>query len=364
MIYLNNSTTTKIDDLVFKKMEKYQKYYYGFAVSDYSTSFELKSKEVLEDTKKIIAEKINAKPQEIFFTSGQCESNSWVLRGVDLPIITTKVEHSSIIETCKELEMNGKSIKYLDVDSEGFVGIEKLKSISQKSLVSVQHANQETGVIQDIKRIGKICKDRDFLFHVDASHSFLKESIDVEEMNIDFLTITAHLINGPKGIGALYIREGLKLKPLINGTRIFDVAGIAGFGEAVKIWKDEYNSKMKRLKNKLINGLMKIPNSIVFGSRERSIPNIVALGFKFVEGESIVLYLEDYGIILSTGSSCAGRGLKPSHVLEAMGYGEEYSHGSIRIGLSKYTKKEEIDEAIKKIREVVEKLRKMSPIKG
>jgi len=365
MIYLDNTTTTQMDERVLPFMKRYQTEEYGVAISDYSPSFLMKSKEALKNAQEIIAGKINCKPEEITFTSGQAESNNQVLKGVKGHIITTKIEHSSIIETCKDLEKKGYSITYIGVDKEGFIDLGQLKKSLRNNtvLVSIQHANQEVGTIQDIKKIGLLCREHKILFHVDASQSFLKELIDVQKMNIDLLTLTAHLIHGPKGIGALYIRNGTKLEPLVYGTRIFDIPGIAGFGEAIKLWGSKDIEKMRSQKEKLIKELKKIPNTSIFGPINNSLPNTLFVGFKFIEGESIVLYLDTEGIVLSTGSACAGKGLRPSHVLEAMGYNEEYSHGSIRIGLSRFTTSEEIDITLKKIKEIVEKLRKMSPIK-
>jgi len=365
MIYLDNTTTTQVDERVVQTMNKYQTNEYGIAVSDYSPSFSMKSQEVLENTKKIISKKVKCKPEELIFTSGQSESNNQVLKGVEKGhIITTKIEHSSILETCKNLEKE-RSITYLNVDKEGFVDLSQLKKSLQEDtiLVSIQHANQEVGTIQDIEKIGKICREHKVLFHVDASQSFLKQSIDVKKMNIDLLTITAHLIHGPKGVGVLYVRKGVQLKLLIQGSRVLNIPGIAGYGKAIQVWDNKDNEKMKKQKERLIQEIEKIPNTVIFGSRSNSLSNILSVGFKFIEGEAIVLYLDTEGIVLSTGSACAGKGLKPSHVLEAMGYGEEESHGSIRLGLSKYTTDKEIDITVKKLKEVVEKLRKMSPIK-
>jgi cysteine desulfurase len=253
----------------------------------------------------------------------------------------------------------------LDVNKEGLVDLEQLKKSIRKDtiLVSIQHANQEVGTIQNIEEIGKICRGKKVFFHVDASQSFLKISIDTDKMNIDLLTITADSVHGPKGIGVLYFRKGVTLKQLIQGTRILDIPGIAGFGEAIRIWNDRDNEKMRKQKEKLLQELGKISNTIIFTPGGNSLPNIVSAGFKFIEGEAIVLYLDSEGIALSTGSACSGKGLKPSHVLAAMGYGEEDSHGSIRIGISKYTSDEEIDITIKKLKKIVDRLRKMSPIK-
>lgn len=366
MIYLDNTTTTQVDEKAAKVMQKYQTEEYGVAISDYSPSFSMSSRKVIESARKLIAEKINCKPQEIIFTSGEAESNNRVLKGVQKGhIITAKIEHSSILRTCKDLEKEGYQVTYLDAGNEGFVDIQKLKEYITKDVIltSIQHANQEVGTIQDIEKIGKICREKKVLFHVDASQSFLKESIDVEKMNIDLLTITAHLVHGPKGVGALYVRKGIRLKPLIQGTRVLNIPGIAGFGEAVRVWDNKDNEKMRKQKEKLIREIERIPNTVIFGPREKSLPNVLSVGIKFIEGEAIVLYLDTEGIVLSTGSACAGKGLRPSHILEAMGYGEEDSHGSIRIGLSKYTTDEEIDITLKKLKKVVERLREMSPIK-
>ncbi|MBD3156069.1 MAG: aminotransferase class V-fold PLP-dependent enzyme [Candidatus Aenigmarchaeota archaeon] len=367
MIYLDNTTTTKVDDKVLQEIEIYQKEKYGVAISDYSPEFSMSSKKVMDATQKIISEKINSNPDEMIFTSGQTEGNNYVLKGVPKGhIITTKIEHSSILKTCKSLEKQGYDVTYLDVNEEGNVDLNQLKESLRKDtvLVSIQHANQEVGTVQNIKEAGKVCKDHQALFHVDASHSFLRVPIDVEKMNIDLLTITSHLIHGPKGIGALYIRKPIRLKPLIQGTRIHNIPGIAGFGKAIELWKDKDNKKMRKQREKLIKEIGKIPNTVIFGSTEGSLPDVLSVNFKFIEGESIVLYLGMEDIVLSTGSACAGRGLKPSHVLEAMGYGEEDSHGSIRIGLSRYIENEDIDIFLKELKEVVNRLRDMSPIKG
>ncbi len=367
MIYLDNTTTTKMDEKVVKSMKKYQIEQYGVAISDYSPSFTMSSRKVIEKTRKIIAEKINSKPEEITFTSGQSETNNQVLRGVKQGhIITTKIEHSSILKTCKSLEKEGYPITYLDVDNKGFVNLDQFKKSIRKDtvLISIQHANQEVGTIQNIEKIGEICRDQKVLLHVDASQSFLKVPIDVEKMNIDLLTITAHLIHGPKGVGALYKKKDINLKPLIQGTRIYDIPGIAGFGEAVKLWDNKNTEIMMKQKMKLIQEIKKIPRTTIFTPEENSLPYVLSVGFKFIEGEAIVLYLDMEGIILSTGSACAGKGLRSSHVLESMGYGEEQSHGSIRMGLSKYVTNEQINITLKKLKEIVGKLREMSPIKG
>jgi cysteine desulfurase len=367
MIYLDNTTTTKMDERLTEIMEKYHTQDYGIAISDYSPSFSMKSREVIKETQKIISERINCAPEEIVFTSGQAESNNQILKGIKKGhIITSKIEHSSILQACKNMEKEGYKITYLKVNDKGLINLDQLKKNIEENtiLVSIQHANQEVGTIQEIQKIGKICKHKKLMFHVDASQSFLKEKIDVKEMGIDFLTITSNLIHGPKGIGSLYIKKGTKIRPIIDGTRIMNISAIAGFGKAIQLWDNKDNQKMRKQKEKLIQEFEKIPNIIIYTPKKKSLPNIISLGFKFIEGESIVLYLDSEGIILSTGSACAGQGLKPSHVLEAMGYGEEDSHGSIRIGLSKFTTDEQIDITVKKLKKVVEKLRKMSPIKG
>jgi len=379
IVYLDNATTTTLDPEVLKAMKSYFFEWYGSPTHEYGHSFGLKAREALEKSRKIIARSIGAKPQEIIFTSGGTESNNLAIKGLALAskgksrLITSKIEHASVLNVVKSLGKIGFQTSYIDVDGEGFVDLEQLEKTIDKQtlLVSIQHANQEIGTIQDIKEIGRICKEKEVLFHVDAAQSFTKVPIDVEKMNIDLLSISAHKIHGPKGIGALYVREGVKLKPLIEGgynefglrSGTENIPGIVGFAKAVEIADESQIEHMRSLRDYLMDGLLEIHDSKLNGPKgEKRLCNNVNITFKYVEGESVLLHLDMRGIIVTTGSACFSKTLQPSHVILALGLKHEDAHGSIRFSLSKYNTLEEMDYAIKNVKEVVEELRVISPV--
>jgi cysteine desulfurase len=381
IVYLDNSTTTRLDPEVLKAMEPYFLEYYGVPTTEYGHSFGLKAREALERARETIARSIGAEPEEIIFTSGGTESNNLAIKGVALAnrekrhLITSKIEHKSVLNVLKSLEKisHARKVSYLNVDGEGFVDIEQLKNEinNETLLVSIQHANQEIGTIQDIEEIGKICAENEVLFHVDAAQSFTKLPIDVRKMNVDLLSISAHKIYGPKGIGALYIRKGVNLKPLMEGgynefglrSGTENIPGAVGFGKAVEIADERQVVHMKKLRDRLIEALLEVPKSRLNGPRgERRLCNNVNVTFKYVEGESVLLHLDMRGIIVVTGSACFSRTLEPSHVILALGLKHEDAHGSIRFSLSKYNTEEEIEYTIENVREVVEKLREISPL--
>ena len=279
-----------------------------------------------------------------------------------------------MLNVFKSLEKTGRfRASYLKVDGEGFVDPEHLKNeISEEALlVSVQHANQEIGTIQDIEEIGKICSEKEVLFHVDVAQSFTKIPIDVKKLNINLLSISGHKIHGPKGIGALYVGEGVKLIPLIEGgynefglrSDSENIAGAVGFGKAVEIAEISQVTYMRRLRDRLIEGLLEIPNSRLNGPRgDGRLCNNVNITFRYVEGESVLLHLDMRGIIVTTGSACFSRTLEPSHVILALGLKHEDAHGSVRFSLSKYNIEEEMDYTIENVKAVIEELRKISPV--
>jgi cysteine desulfurase len=315
-IYLDNAATTKVDEKVVKEMLPYFTEKFGNASSQHEVGQEAKN--ALEKSRKIIANAINAnKTHEIIFTSGGTESNNLALKGLYFwnqenktgknHIITTKIEHDCILKTCQWLEKQGAKITYLDVDSEGFVNLEDIrKAINEKTiLVSVIHGNNEIGTIQNLEVIGKICKERKVLFHSDACQSFTKTDLDVKKMNLDLVTLNAHKIHGPKGVGALFIREEIKIVPLAHGgghekklrSGTENIPGIVGFAKAVDIASKKDVRKMFELRDKLIDGILKIPNTKLNGSRgEKRLCNNVNVSFRNIEGESIGGYLENYGI--------------------------------------------------------------------
>jgi len=376
-IYLDNAATTKVDDEVLKAMLPYFNEKYGNASSVHFMGQEAKN--ALEKSRGIIAKAIGAKPGEIIFTSGGTESNNLAIKGLffsNYPkknhIITTKIEHDCILNTCRWLETQGAKVTYLDVDAEGFIDLNELEnSITDKTiLVSVIHGNNEIGTIQNLEAIGKICRRKGILFHSDACQSFTKVPINVRKQNLDLITLNGHKIHGPKGVGALYIREGIRITPLLHGggherkirSGTENVSGIVGFAKAVEIAKKKDVEKMIVLRDKLIEGILKIPNTRLNGSKNQRLCNNVNISFNNIEGESVGGYLENYGICTSTGSACASHSLETSHVLRAIGLTPLEANSSIRLSISKYTTEEEIDYVLEVLPRVVEKLRRMSPL--
>jgi len=380
LVYLDNATTTKLDPEVRKAMEPYFTEYYGLPTAEYGHSFGLKVKEALEEARETVAKSIRAEAEEIVFTSGSEESNNLAIKGTAWAskdkshLVTSKIERMSVLNVMKSLENTGRfKVSLLNVDGEGFVDLEKLKAAINKEtlLVSVQHANQEIGTIQDIVEIGKVCRDRGVLFHVDAEQSFTKLPIDVEKMNIDLLSISAHLIHGPKGIGALYKRKGVKLKPVLEGAYhefglragAENIPGVVGFGKAVELVEETQIAHMRRLRDSLTEGLLKTSDSRLNGPKgDKRLCNNVNITFKYVEGEAVLLHLDMRGIIVTTGSACFSRTLEPSHVILALGLKHEDAHGSVRFSLSRYSTREEMDYAIDNAKAVVEQLRRISPV--
>ena len=376
-IYLDNAATTKVDDEVLKAMLPYFNEKYGNASSVHFMGQEAKN--ALEKSRGIIAKAIGAKPGEIIFTSGGTESNNLAIKGLffsNYPeknhIITTKIEHDCILNTCRWLETQGAKVTYLDVDAEGFIDLNELEnSITDKTiLVSVIHGNNEIGTIQNLEAIGKICRRKGILFHSDACQSFTKVPINVRKQNLDLITLNGHKTHGPKGVGALYIREGIRITPLLHGggherkirSGTENVSGIVGFAKAVEIAKKKDVEKMVVLRDKLIEGILKIPNTRLNGSKNQRLCNNVNISFNNIEGESVGGYLENFGICTSTGSACASHSLETSHVLRAIGLTPLEANSSIRLSISKYTTEEEIDYVLEVLPRVVEKLRRMSPL--
>lgn len=377
-IYLDNAATTKVDEKVMKEMMPYFSENYGNASSQHDIG--IKAKEALERSRRIIAKSIKAETGEIIFTSGGTEANNLALKGLffsNYPkknhIITTKIEHDSILNVCKWLEGQGGEVTYLDVDKEGFVDIEDIrKAITDKTfLVSVIHGNNEVGTIQDLESIGKICSEKGVLFHTDACQSYTKVPLNVEKQNLDLVTLNAHKIYGPKGVGALYIKEGIKItclahgggheKKLRSGTE--NIPAIVGFAKSVEIANEKDVKRMSFLRDKLIEGLLKIENVKLNGpTGDKRLCNNVNVSFNNIEGEAIGGYLENEGIYTSTGSACMSNTLQTSHVLKALGLGPLQSNSSLRISISKYTSEEDVDYFLEKITKVVKKLRSISPL--
>ncbi len=381
-VYLDNAATTRIDEKVIKEMLPFLTEKFGNASSQHSLGHQAKN--AIENSRKIIAKSINAKPDEIVFNSGGTEGNNTILKGLwsqnlkektgKNHFITTKIEHDSIFNVCKWLETQGAKVTYLNVDKQGFINLNDLRNtINDKTiLVSIMHGNNEIGTIQDLKEIGKICKDKGVLFHSDACQSFTKIKIDVKKQNLDFLTLNSHKIHGPKGVGAIYKKTGIKIVPLLHGgghekkmrSGTENIAGIVGFGKAVEIAKQKDFKNVQKLQEKLIQGILKIPKVTLNGPKpgHSRLQNNANFSFNDIEGEAIGGYLENQGILTSTGSACMSNTLETSHVLKAIGLPPLSSNSSIRMTLSKYTTQEEIDYVLKKLPIIVKKLRRFSPV--
>jgi len=378
-VYLDNGATTKVAKEVVEAMKPYFSEEYGNASSLHQ--FGQEAKRVLAESRQIIAERINAEPNEIIFTSGGSESDNLALKGVAYAlkgrgnhIITTEIEHPAVLNSCNFLEKNGFEITYLKVDKDGFIDLEELDNAITPStiLVSIMHANNEVGVIQDLEKIGAICKKHNVIFHTDAVQSFTKKEIDVKKMNLDLASFSGHKIHGPKGVGALYIGKGIKLQKQIHGGHHeFDrragtenIPGIVGFAKAAEIASDKHIKRMTVLRDYLISEIKRNIRNVKLNGPEgnKRLCNNVNISFNYIEGESILFRLDMKGIAVSTGSACSSKSLKPSHVLMALSLKPEIAHGTIRFTLSRYTTKEEIDYTVKNLKKTVEKLRKISPL--
>lgn len=373
--YLDNAATTKPAPEVVDAMKPYLTTEYGNASSLHSLG--RTAREAVEKSREAIAKQINASPEEIIFTSGGSESDNTALFGMVSKeknhVITSRIEHPAVYNTCKYLEKQGYVVTFLDVDEYGLVDSSQLADsiTDETAVVSVMHANNEIGTVQPVESIGKICSEHDVPFHTDAVQSFTKEPIDVKNQDISLASFSAHKIHGPKGVGALYIRKGTKLNKLVHGgshehnlrAGTENVPGIVGFAKAVELAKPEHNNQMKKLRDQLIKGVMRIEDTLLNGHPIQRLCNNTHFCFKFIEGEALVYYLDNLGVSASTGSACSSHSLEPSHILTAIGRDAVTSHGSLRLSLSRYTTKEEVDYAIEKVDETIKKLRAMSPFK-
>jgi cysteine desulfurase len=381
IIYMDYAATTFTRPEVLSEMLPYFTEKFGNPSSLYSIS--RNTQLAIDKARERTAKAINAEKDEIFFTGGGSEADNWAIKGVAFSnlkkgnhIITSNIEHHAVLHTCEFLEKNGFDITYLPVNEEGFISLDDLKNaITDKTiLVSVMFANNEIGTIEPIKEIGKICREKGIYFHTDAVQATGHIPIDVKEMNIDLLSLAGHKFYGPKGVGALYIKKGVKISNLIHGggqekgrrAGTENIAGIVGLGKALEISVSEIpveSERIKKLRDKLIDGLLKVPYSRLNGPKdENRLPNNVNICFRFIEGESILLLLDSFGICASSGSACTSGSLDPSHVLLAIGLPHGIAHGSLRLTLGIDTKEEDIDFALDTIPKVVERLRNMSPL--
>lgn len=380
-IYLDNAATTRTAPEVVNAMLPFFSENYGNASSIYRLGTE--SKRAIMQSREIIAGSLNADPAEIYFTAGGTEADNWALvaaaeccEGRGRHIITSKIEHHAVLHTCQYLEKRGFEVSYIDVDENGILRPEDLKKAIRKDtiLISVMYANNEIGSIQPIKEIGELARENGILFHTDAVQAYGHLAIDVKDLNIDLLSASGHKLNGPKGVGFLYIRKGIKIRSFLHGgaqerrrrAGTENVPGIVGLGAAAKLAfskLEERRKKVQKLRDYLIERIEKeIPYCRLNGDRERRLPNNINFSFRFIEGESLLIMLDMKGICASSGSACTSGSLDPSHVLLAIGLPHEIAHGSLRLTLSEENTIEEMDETVAAIKEAVGKLRQMSPL--
>ncbi len=380
-VYLDYSATTPVKEEVLKEMIPYFTEKFGNPSSLYDKGLE--AKEAVNHARERLAALINADPKEIYFTAGGTESDNWSLMGVadklknrGNHIITTKIEHHAILHTCDFLEKHGYDVTYLDIDKDGRISLEQLENaITDKTiLISVMMVNNEIGTVQPIKEIGKIAKAHKIVFHTDAVQALGNVPIDVKDMGIDLMSMSSHKIYGPKGEGALYMRKGLRISNFIHGgaqenskrAGTENLTGIVGFGKAAELARINFDKHVKHcseLRNYLVDRILEeIPDIQLNGTMEGRHPGNANITFKYIEGESILLLLNQFGISVSTGSACSSTSLEPSHVLVALGVPVEMIHGTVRFTVGDFTTKEDIDYVVDNLKVIVEKLRALSPI--
>ena len=381
MIYLDNAATTKVRKEVLDEMFPYFTEYYTNPSSIYTSSREVSKK--VEEAREVLAKTINASKDEIYFTSGGSESDNWAIKKIMIGrmnkgkhIITTKIEHHAILESCHYLEKLGFEVTYLNVDKDGIIDLHELENSIREDtiMVSIMAANNEIGSIMPLKEIGEICKKHNIIFHTDAVQAYGNTNIDVNLMNIDLLSTSAHKIEGPKGIGFLYVRKGVNILPLINGgmqergkrAGTTNAPSIIGFAKAAELKFNELeknNTYVLSLREHLIDRVLnEIPYSKLNGSRIKRLPGNANFSFQFIEGEGMLLKLDAKGICASSGSACTSGSLDPSHVLLAIGLPHEIAHGSLRLTMNHDNTMEEIDYVVDTLKEIISNLRSMSPL--
>jgi cysteine desulfurase len=378
-VYLDNSAATRLDEKVLDAMKPYFFEQYAVATSEFAYSQGIEAGEALEGARTVLSGKLGGTPEEFIFTSGSTESSNIALKGMAMTakkgkhLIILKIEDFPVLNSAKALEKLGYTVTYLDVNGDGFVDLKTLeKTITDETfLVSIQHANQEIGTIQDIEAIGKICKEKGVPFHTDATHTFGRVPIDVKKVPVDLITVSAHTIHGPKGIGGLYVRKGTKLgKWMDGGFQEFDlragfenIPGAIGFARAIELITEEETDKLRQMRDHIIDRILsEIPDVTLNGHREKRLPQNANISFHYIEGESITLHLDMHGYAVNTGSACFSRSLEGSHVIFGIGGDHERAHGSIRFTFGRYNTMDEVDSTVDRLGEIVDELRSISPL--
>ncbi|HEY92703.1 MAG TPA: cysteine desulfurase [Dehalococcoidia bacterium] len=380
-VYLDNAAATRLDERILEAMRPYFFDIYAVATSEFGYSQGIEAREALDGAREALAATLGAAPEEFIFTSGSTESSNVALKGVALAlgkkkgkhVIVSKIEDFPVLNSARALEKQGFQVTYLDVDSDGFVDLDKLReSITNETiLVSIQHANQEIGTIQDIKNIGLICREKGVLFHTDATHTFTRVPLDVKKIPVDLITVSAHTIHGPKGTGGLYIRKGTSLAKWVDGgfqefdlrAGLENIPGAVGFAKAVELVTTQETEQIQLVRDHVISRILaEIPDTVLNGHRWKRLPQNANISFHFIEGESITLHLDMHGFAVSTGSACFSRSLEGSHVIFGIGGDHERAHGSIRFTFGRYNTIEDTNALVNTLAEVVRELRSISPL--
>ncbi|HHN93760.1 MAG TPA: cysteine desulfurase [Anaerolineae bacterium] len=379
-IYLDNAAATRMDERVLEAMKPYFFETYAVATSQFGYSPGIEARDGLDAARAVIAERLGALPEEFIFTSGSTESSNMALKGVALAlgakkgrhIVTTKIEDFPVLHSARALEKQGFQVTYLDVDETGRVDLDQLRdSITPETiLVSIQAANQEIGTLQDLAAIGEICREKEVLFHTDATHSFPRVPLNTQEIAVDLISVTAGLIHGPKGVGGLYIRQGTPLAKWMDGGfqesnlrgGPENIPGAVGFAKAVELVTDEETARLQAMRDRLIEKLLQVPHTMLNGHPVHRLPQNANISFRFVEGESVLLHMDMRGFAVSTGSACFSRSLEASHVILGIGGNHERAHGSVRFTFGRFNEMEDVDAVAEAITEVVTLLRDISPL--
>jgi cysteine desulfurase len=381
VVYMDNAAATRLDERVLEAMMPYFFEKYSVATSEFGYSLGLDARDAMEDSREKIAACLGASSDEFIFTSGSAESSNLAIKGVAQSlgdkkgkhIIVSRIEDFPVLYSARSLQKQGFTVDYLDVDSFGLVDVNQLKRLLRDDtiLVSVQHGNQEIGTVQNIREIGGLCRERGVLFHTDATHTFMRVPLDVKVDPVDFITVSAHTIHGPKGIGGLYIRKGSPISKIIDGGfQEFDlrggmdnIPGAVGFAKSVQLVDEEENSRLAEMRDLVIMSAMeRISGVTLNGHPTLRVPHNANMSFHFVEGESVTLHLDMYGIAVSTGSACFSRSLEGSHVIAAIGGDHERAHGSMRFTFGRFNTPDEVAFVVDKLEKIVGELRRISPL--
>jgi cysteine desulfurase len=380
LVYLDNGASTRLDERVLEAMRPYLFDVYAVATSEFGYSPGIEARDALHTARTALASALGAGPEQFLFTSGGTESSNMALKGVARAleekkgrhIVVARVEDFPVLYSARTLERQGFRVSYADVDEYGRLDLDRLRDAitPETILVSVQAANQEIGTLQDLRAIGQICHEKGTLFHTDASHSFPRVPLDVREVPVDLVTVTAHLVHGPKGVGGLYVREGTPLaKWMDGGFQEFNlrageenIPGAVGFAKAVELATPQETLRLQEMRDRLIGRLLQIPDSRLNGHPVLRLPHNANVSFRFVEGESILLHLDMRGFAVSTGSACFSRSLQASHVILAIGGNHERAHGSVRFTFGRFNEPEDVDRAADAISQIIDNLRAISPL--